>query len=92
MKVVVCLLSSFLALTCGITGLIAEESDTLLRDALFAEEAQQDHATAIQKYTKLLSQYEKERKVAVVALFRLAEIHRKDGQTKQAATKGSRRL
>lgn len=66
-------------------SLSAEESRILLQDALFAEEARQDHATAIQKYSKLLEQFKKERQVAVVALYRLAEIHRKQGNKRQAA-------
>ena len=76
---------SILCLLSYIIGLSAQESRTLLRDALFAEEAQQDYKTAVEKYKKLLASFKKERAIAVTALYRLAEIQRKQGKKKEAA-------
>jgi len=63
---------------------LAEDSKDLLRDGLFAEESEGDFETASEKYQALLDGFEKERRVAAVALFRLAEVRRKQGKKKEA--------
>jgi len=63
-----------------------EQSNKMLRDALFAEEANQDYKTATEKYQTLIANFDKECQIAVTALYRLAEIHRKQGNKTEAAT------
>ena len=62
----------------------AQTSKDLLRDGLFAEESEGDLKTATEKYEALLKSFEKERKVAAVALFRLAAVKRKQSDEKGA--------
>lgn len=59
-----------------------QTSKELLRDGLFAEESEGDLKTATEKYEALLKAFEAERKVAAVALFRLASVKRKQGDEK----------
>ncbi len=61
-----------------------QTSKELLRDGLFAEESEGDLKTATEKYEALLKAFEAERKVAAVALFRLAAVKRKQGDDKAA--------
>ena len=56
----------------------------LLRDGLFAEESEGDLPTARKNYEALLAKHAEEKKVAAVALYRLAEIERKQGKKQQA--------
>ena len=79
------ILTFSVVLLASTSSLVAEEAKTLLRDGIFAEEAKKDHQTAIQKYELLLKQFKEDRKIVVVALYRLAEIQRKEGKKKQAA-------
>jgi len=55
-----------------------------LRKAIVEEEANQKLDTAIEAYTKILAQYDEDRKVAATALFHLAECSRKLGQKEKA--------
>ena len=66
-------------------GTADEQSSKILRDALFAEEANQDYKTATEKYETLLANFDKERQIAATALYRLAEIHRKQGKKSEAS-------
>ena len=61
-----------------------QSSKDLLRDGLFAEESEGDLKIATEKYETLLKAFEAERKVAAVALFRLAAVKRKQGEDKAA--------
>jgi len=61
-----------------------QSSKELLRDGLFAEESEGDLKEATQKYEILLKSFESERRVAAVALFRLAAVKRKQGEEKEA--------
>ena len=78
MKIFLSILWATLALT------HAQTSKELLRDGLFAEESEGDFKTATEKYQTLLAAFEKERKVAAVALYRLAAVKRKQGDEKAA--------
>ncbi len=55
-----------------------------LRKAIVEEEVNQKLDKAIQEYTKILAQYDEDRKVAATALFHFAECCRKLGQKDQA--------
>ena len=56
-----------------------------LRKGLFAEEATRDLKAATQHYQAIIDAYGTQRKYAGTALFRLAEIKRKEGDTDAAA-------
>ncbi len=62
----------------------SENLEALLREALFQEEAARDLDQAAASYEALLEQYEKQRRFAATALFRLAEVHRKRSQPDEA--------
>ena len=59
--------------------------EQLLQDALFAEEATQDLDQAAISYEKLLEAYRSQRQFAATALFRLAEVRRKQERPEEAA-------
>lgn len=79
------MMKNFLLLIWAATLLAAgQSSKELLRDGLFAEESEGDLKTAAEKYEALLKAFDKERKVAAVALYRLASVKRKEGDEKGA--------
>jgi len=49
------------------------------------EEANQNLGAAIQAYQAMASQFDKDRKLAATAIFRLGECYRKQGNTNDAA-------
>ena len=80
--------TAILILVLGVTTLRAEareEAKSLLQDALFAEEAEQKLDKAAATYEKLIQQYDDQRAFAVAALFRLAEVRRKQQRNDDAA-------
>ncbi|MGV3531703.1 MAG: ankyrin repeat domain-containing protein [Chthoniobacteraceae bacterium] len=56
----------------------------LLQQGLFEEEANRNNGKAAAAYAELVSQYEAQRSYAATALFRLAEIRRKEGKKEEA--------
>ncbi|MCW1926622.1 ankyrin repeat domain-containing protein [Luteolibacter arcticus] len=64
----------------------AQEADLreLLRDALYTEEVTRDAEAAAKQYEALLSQHDAERAFAASALFRLAEVRRKQDRKDEA--------
>ena len=56
----------------------------LLRDGLYAEEVTRDPEAAAKQYQQFLTRYAKERDFAAVALFRLAEVRRKQDRKEDA--------
>ncbi|WP_367874881.1 ankyrin repeat domain-containing protein [Luteolibacter sp. Populi] len=76
-----------LAMLTPLAPLSAEDESPreLLRDALYAEEVTRDPAKAAEHYQKVLELYEEERPFAATALFRLAEVRRKQGNKEEAA-------
>jgi ankyrin repeat protein len=54
---------------------------SLLEKGLFEEEVQQNYPAAAEHYSKFLQEQEKFRRNAAIALFRLAEVYRKQGKT-----------
>ncbi|HWH70940.1 MAG TPA: ankyrin repeat domain-containing protein, partial [Candidatus Sulfotelmatobacter sp.] len=57
---------------------------TALQKGLFEEEANHDLNAAIQAYQSVAAQFDKDRKLAATAIFRLGECYRKQGNTNQA--------
>lgn len=55
-----------------------------LREALFQEEAVRDLGKAVEGYEKVIEAYEKDREFAATALFRLAEVKRKQQLAEEA--------
>ncbi|HVJ46043.1 MAG TPA: ankyrin repeat domain-containing protein, partial [Luteolibacter sp.] len=55
-----------------------------LRDALYAEEVTRDSETAARQYEEILSRYRSQRDFAATALFRLAEVRRKQNRKDDA--------
>lgn len=71
------LLSVFL-LSSSFASADAEKSiPETLQDALYAEEVKRDPETAAKHYEEILSRYQSQREFAATALFRLAEVRRK---------------
>src|ERR1039457_5223457 len=65
---------------------------TAIQRGLFVEEANQNLGAAIQAYQSVASQFDKDRKLAATAIFRLGECYRKQGNTNDAATQYQRIL
>ena len=65
---------------------------TALQRGLFEEEANQNLGAAIQAYQSVASQFDKDRKLAATAIFRLGECYRKQGNMNDAATQYERIL
>jgi ankyrin repeat protein len=63
-----------------------------LQQGLFEEEANHNLDAAIQAYQSLASQFDKDRKLAATAVFRLGECYRKLGRTNEAAVQYQRVL
>src|ERR1017187_6427572 len=63
-----------------------------LQRGLFEEEANQNLGAAIQAYQTVANQFDKDRKLAATAIFRLGECYRKQGNTNDAATQYERVL
>jgi ankyrin repeat protein len=68
-------------------GLAAATNDLsgLLQKGLFEEEANRNLEAAAQAYSTVSAQFDKDRKLAATAIFRLGEIYRKQGKTNEAA-------
>ena len=65
---------------------------TAIQRGLFEEEANQNLGAAIQAYQSVANQFDKDRKLAATAIFRLGECYRKQGNTNDAATQYERVL
>ncbi len=63
-----------------------------IQRGLFEEEANQNLGAAIQAYQTVASQFDKDRKLAATAIFRLGECYRKQGNTNDAAAQYERIL
>jgi ankyrin repeat protein/N-acetylneuraminic acid mutarotase len=63
-----------------------------IQRGLFEEEANQNLGAAIQAYQAVASQFDKDRKLAATAIFRLGECYRKQGNTNEAAVQYERVL
>src|SRR6058998_3536444 len=61
-----------------------------LQRGLFEEEANHNLDAAIQAYQSVINQYDKDRKLAATAIFRLGESYRKQGKTNEAGAQYER--
>jgi len=68
-------------------GSVAATNDLsgLLQKGLFEEEANRNLEAAAQAYSTVSAQFDKDRKLAATAIFRLGEVYRKQGKTNEAA-------
>src|SRR2546426_985474 len=63
---------------------VTNDLGTALQRGLFEEEANHNLDAAIQAYQSVINQYDKDRKLAATAIFRLGESYRKQGKTNEA--------
>ena len=73
-------------------GAATNDLTTTLQRGLFEEEANQNLGAAIQAYESVANQFDKDRKLAATAIFRLGECYRKQGNTNDAAVQYERIL
>src|SRR5437899_6246562 len=73
-------------------SLLAATNDltTTLQRGLFEEEANHNLEAAAQAYQAVSAQFDKDRKLAATAIFRLGEVYRKQGKTNEAAAQYER--
>jgi hypothetical protein len=62
------------------------DAKTLLQQGLFAEEAEQQLDKAAASYEQIIAEFDRQRDFAVAALYRLAEVRRKQERNGDAAT------
>src|ERR1022692_4894685 len=91
-KVAVCLLLAALCLLAAPSRAATNDLTSALQRGLFEEEANQNLGAAIQAYQTVANQFDKDRKLAATAIFRLGECYRKQGNTNDAATQYERIL
>ena len=87
-----CLLLAALTLPLAPARAATNDLTTAIQRGLFEEEANQNLGTAIQAYQSVASQFDKDRKLAATAIFRLGECYRKQGNTNDAAIQYERIL
>ncbi len=73
------------SLLLGISVTAAEDLKGELQKGLFEEEGNHNTAAAIESYRRVASQFDKDRKLAATAIFRLGECYRKEGKTNEAS-------
>ncbi len=86
------LLVAAIALAGGPARAATNDLTTTLQRGLFEEEANQNLGAAIQAYQTVANQFDKDRKLAATAIFRLGECYRKQGNTNDAAAQYERIL
>ena len=69
---------------------VTNDLATALQRGLFEEEANHNLDAAIQAYQSVVNQYDKYRKQAATAIFRLGESYRKQGKTNEAGARYER--
>src|SRR5204863_10079540 len=89
MKSLILIASALLVASPVARGATNDISATLQR-GLFEEEANHNLDAAIRAYQSVISQYDKDRKLAATAIFRLAESFRKQGKTNEATAQYER--
>jgi len=81
----ICLLVTALALQISPARAATNDLTSTLQRGLFEEQANLNLGAAIQAYQAVASQFDKDRKLAATAIFRLGECYRKQGNTNAAA-------
>src|SRR5215472_608150 len=89
--------SYFVYFMCFVVSLLTLHASTndltsTLQTGLFEEEANHNLGAAIQAYQSVAAQFDKDRKLAATAIFRLGECYRKQGATNEAAAQYQRIL
>ncbi|MES2660527.1 MAG: ankyrin repeat domain-containing protein [Verrucomicrobiota bacterium] len=74
----------FTAILCGPARAEEPPLRELLRDGLYAEEVTRDPEAAAKQYEQVLSRYSEQRNFAAAALYRLAEVRRKQDRKEDA--------
>src|SRR6266404_5282296 len=69
---------------------VTNDLSAALQRGLFEEEANHNLDAAIQAYQSVIIQYDKDRKLAATAIFRLGESYRKQGKTNEASAQYER--
>src|ERR1039458_8324394 len=87
-----CLLLAALCLLAPPARAATNDVTTALQRGLVEEEANQNLGAAIQAYQTVANQFDKDRKLAATAIFRLGECYRKQGNTNDAAAQYERIL
>src|SRR6187397_3207225 len=72
------------AMLCGAVHADEPPLRELLRDGLYAEEVTRDPEAAAKQYEQVLSRYSEQRDFAAAALYRLAEVRRKQDRKEDA--------
>jgi ankyrin repeat protein/N-acetylneuraminic acid mutarotase len=88
----ICLLLTALAFPAPPARAATNDLTSAIQRGLFEEEANQNLGAAIQAYQTVASQFDKDRKLAATAIFRLGECYRKQGNTNDAAVQYERIL
>jgi len=84
------LLSGLLMALATVVRAGTNDLTSALQKGLFEEEANHNLAAAIQAYQSVIAQFDKDRKLAATAVFRLGECYRKLGSTNEAAAQYER--
>ena len=79
-------IAAFALFLIGLSPSAAQDAKTILQQGLFAEEAEQKLDKAAASYEQIIETYNQQREFAVAALFRLAEVRRKQKRNADAAT------
>src|SRR6058998_1144625 len=79
-------------ITSFVARAVTNDLGTALQRGLFEEEANHNLDAAIQAYQSVVNQYDKDRKLAATAVFRLGESFRKQGKTNEAIAQYERVL
>src|ERR1035437_4782871 len=85
-----CLLAAALCLLASPVRAASNDLTTALQRGLFEEEANQNLGAAIQAYQTVAGQFDKDRKLAATAIFRLGECYRQQGNTNDAEAEDGR--
>ena len=80
------------ALAISVARATTNDLTSAIQRGLFEEEANQNLGAAIQAYQSVANQFDKDRKLAATAIFRLGECYRKQGNTNEAAAQYERVL
>ncbi|MEO7298692.1 MAG: ankyrin repeat domain-containing protein [Verrucomicrobiota bacterium] len=84
------LLTSILFATATLTLAATNDLSSALQKGLFEEEANHNLEAAIAAYQSVATQFDKDRKLAATAIFRLGEVYRKQGKTNEASAQYER--
>ena len=85
-------LMAVLLATATLAFAATNDLSSALQKGLFEEEANHNLEAAVTAYQAVATQFDKDRKLAATAIFRLGEVYRKQGKTNEAAAQYERIL